>query len=99
MISVLLQVFKTASSDWAQRTEKMGLSGELKNPLTLRMVNDQIMKLERVWLLPQVDQLLSLKILSISYASMSQGLPGRPAIRHAVFGPSKSNSYGDLPSS
>ena len=73
----------------------MRLSGELENPLTLRMVNDQIMKLERVWLLPQVHQSLPLSILTIFYPPVTQGLPGRPAIRHAVFGPSKSNSYGD----
>ena len=51
----LLQDFKTASSEWVLRTEGMRERGELKDPLTLRMVNDQIMRLERVWLLPQVS--------------------------------------------
>ena len=50
----LLQDFKTASSDWVLRTEGMRERGELEDPLVLRMLNDQIMKLERVWLLPQV---------------------------------------------
>ena len=91
----VLQDFKTASSEWVLRTEGMRERGELKDPLTLRMVNDQIMKLERVWLLPQVHQSLPLSILTICYPPVTQGLAGRPAIRHAVFGPSKSNSYGD----
>ena len=51
----LLQDFKTAGGEWVLRTEGMRERGELEDPLTLRMVNDQIMRLERVWLLPQVS--------------------------------------------
>ena len=41
----------------------------------LRALNDQLMLLERVFILPR-------------------GLPDRPGVRHALFTPSKFNSYG-----
>ena len=46
------------------------------DPVILKMINDQLLRLERVFLLPE-------------------GLPaGRTKYRHAIFSPSKFNSYG-----
>ena len=53
----------------------MKMSSQLDDPLKARMINDQIMKFERLWILPK-------------------GLPGRGAIRHAIFSPAKFNLYG-----
>ena len=70
-----LQEFKSASIDWTAKREDAVSAGIINEPLKLRMLNDQIMHLERVFLLPN-------------------GLPGRPDTRHALFSPSKFNSYG-----
>jgi len=70
-----LQEFKSASIEWSRRRDNAVKDGVIKDPLKLRMFNDQIMLLERVFLLPT-------------------GLPGRPDTRHALFSPSKFNSYG-----
>ena len=70
-----IEEFSAASSLWTERRQEMQKSGELDDPIKARMLNDQIMKFERVWILPK-------------------GLPGREAIRHAVFSPAKFNAYG-----
>jgi len=70
-----IEEFKSASISFEKRREELKASGKLEDPLAARILNDQMMKFERVWLLPQ-------------------GLPGRPAIRHAIFSPAKFNSYG-----
>lgn len=48
-----IQDFKLAAESWSQAREGMVERGELADPLQARMLNDQIMKLERVWLLGQ----------------------------------------------
>ena len=45
--------FTTASTTWAEKRKEMQMSGELVDPLKARMINDQIMKFERVWILPK----------------------------------------------
>jgi len=46
--------FRHASQHWALRRDIMAEDPtELQDPIKLRMLNDQIMNLERVWLLPQ----------------------------------------------
>ena len=70
-----IEEFKTASISWSARRNDMKMSSQLDDPLKARMINDQIMKFERLWILPK-------------------GLPGRGAIRHAIFSPAKFNLYG-----
>ena len=68
MVESLTQ-FKSVLETW---------TGDLpEDRLRLRMKNDQLMMLERIFLLPE-------------------GLPGRKNYRHALFSPSKFNSYGGL---
>ena len=47
-----LLTFKTAVLDWERELERMQEAGELEDSLRLRMMNDQMMLLERVFLLP-----------------------------------------------
>ena len=48
-----IKEFTTASVSWAERRKDMQMSGQLDDPLKARMVNDQIMKFERVWIMPK----------------------------------------------
>ena len=55
---VLLEAIEelaAACISWSKRKEEMVKSGELNDPIEARMLNDQIMKFERVWILPQVQ--------------------------------------------
>jgi len=45
--------FKQVVSKWVQKRTAMKKSGELDNPISQRMLNDQTMNLERTFLLPQ----------------------------------------------
>ena len=67
--------FKSVVETWTRELEDMQEAGGLEDRLRLRMKNDQMMMLERVFILPE-------------------GLPGRKNYRHALFSPSKFNSYG-----
>ena len=80
----LLQDFKTASGEWVLRTEGMRERGELEDPLTLRMVNDQIMKLERVWLLPQVSHTTGSNC-HVSSLELGSGGAAEPRVDRWVF--------------
>ena len=51
MIDSLL-TFKAAVVDWERELETLQESGELEDSLRLRMKNDQMMMLERIFLLP-----------------------------------------------
>ena len=70
-------MFEDTCTKWSKDRDEAVKNGLLNDPIRLRMMNDQIMMLERVFLLPM-------------------GLPGRPATRHALFSPSKFNSYGKI---
>jgi len=70
-----IEDFNSSASSWIQFRDKMKKESKTLSPLKLRALNDQIMLLERTFLLPE-------------------GLPGRASIRHALFSPSKFNSYG-----
>ena len=67
--------FKSVVKSWTRELEDLLEAGGLEDRLRLRMKNDQLMMLERVFILPE-------------------GLPGRKNYRHALFSPSKFNSYG-----
>jgi len=67
--------FEASASSWVELRNNMKKERRPQNPFKLRAMNDQIMLLERTFLLPE-------------------GLPGRPFLRHALFSPSKFNSYG-----
>ena len=68
---------KTALENWSSEVEREREAGELEDRLLLRMRNDQLMMLERIFIL-------------------AEGIPGRKNYRHALFSPSKYNSYGLL---
>ena len=48
-----IREFTSASRSWSERREEMQVSGQLDDPLKARMLNDQIMKFERVWIMPR----------------------------------------------
>lgn len=64
--------FSRAATDWQALFDTQSTQD---NPILSRMFNDQMMKLDRLFLL-------------------SDGLPGRPELRHAIISPSMFNSYG-----
>ena len=74
MIESLMD-FKSAIENWTSELQSLQRTGELEDRLRLRMMNDQLMMLERIFILPD-------------------GIPGRKNYRHALFSPSKFNSYG-----
>ena len=74
MVESLTQ-FKSVLETWTRDMEALLETGGAEDKLRLRMKNDQMMMLERIFLLPE-------------------GLPGRKNYRHALFSPSKFNSYG-----
>merc|ERR1719369_1783444 len=48
-----LKNFKASTVNWTEARDKMRGDGTLSNPIRLRELNDQIMNLERTFLLPQ----------------------------------------------
>ena len=48
-----MDMFEDACSRWSREREEAVASGLLSDPIRLRMMNDQIMMLERVFILPK----------------------------------------------
>ncbi len=67
-----IEAFKDAALAFMERKEEAIRSND---PLEGRIFNDQLMLLDRAFIIPE-------------------GLPDRPADRHAIFAPSKYNKYG-----